>query len=268
MSMVMSNRKRMITDRKASIRAIRILDFDLKATVKEGLSSVANGISWVSEKVKEKVDPSKYASEKEAKLAEKQKLKELSTIKGCLKEIGKLLKGKVVAAVKAGGEKLSAVIERIKALLAKIKEKIKSLSGLKVAAGGAIIAAIVGVLFKVVSGIVGNAKLIHSVKKSTGESPVKPTLIVNTMKNTVGPAKKAANAEFISEYSRDILNDIPKLFGSAKTPEEAERIRNRARTAIQSEYGLISSKVRKGKIPENAAKKTLSTLKSAFESLK
>ena len=140
-------RKRIITDTIARQRIRMIYDFDIKSKIKSGAMSVANGLSWVSEKMKEKVDPAKYASEKEARQAEKQKLKDLSTIKGCLKEIGSLIKSKLGSAT---GGKLSAVVDKIKSLASKIKEKVVNLKAKHIVAGAGILS-VIGLILKLTS---------------------------------------------------------------------------------------------------------------------
>ena len=113
-----------IYDRKAYSRLRRIVDFDVKAKVKEGLSAVANGIAWTSAKIKERIDPAGYASEQEARAADKQRLKELSTIRGLLKECGKIIKSKLVDAT---GPSVQRGIDKLRAILDKLKEKISTL---------------------------------------------------------------------------------------------------------------------------------------------
>lgn len=158
-------RKRMkgirISDAKAYCRLYRICDFDIKESAKSGVLAVSNGIKWVSEKMKEKIDPSKYASEKEARAAEKQKAKELGTIKGCLKEIGRLIKNKLVP---AKGGKLSAVIDKIKSLCIKIKDCVKRIGVFKLAGG-----AILGV---VLSGVLSSLKNVERAKEVSGANEV------------------------------------------------------------------------------------------------
>lgn len=132
------------SDRKAYALARRIRDLDIRETVKsklkEGATAVAGAMDWVSSKIKEKVDPAGFASEKEARLAEKQKLKDLSTVKGLLKEIFRLTKAKVSDAVSAS--KIgSAIREKAAQLIGFIKGHLKAFSV------GAVIA-LIGIILK------------------------------------------------------------------------------------------------------------------------
>ena len=140
-------RKRaMITDRKALIRAIRICDFDIKAKLKEGVSAVAGGLDWVSSKMKEKIDPAKFKSEQEAKIAEKQKLKELSTIKGLLKECGKLIKNKVVG---FGGKIKEGAVSALQGVSSKLLGFIKGSSIWKLLGSGAALIGFVKIIIMI-----------------------------------------------------------------------------------------------------------------------
>lgn len=79
------------------IRRIRDFDFaeSIKSKLKQGAKAISGALEWTSEKMREKIDPEKFNSEKEAKKAEVEKLKELSTIRGLLKEMFRVIGRKI-----------------------------------------------------------------------------------------------------------------------------------------------------------------------------
>lgn len=143
-------RRRLYNDKCAIVRARRIIDFDIKAKLKEGASAVAGGLDWVSSKMKERIDPEKFASEQEARAAEKQKLKELSTIKGLLKECGSLIKGKVVG---FGGKIKEDALEKLSAIAGKIMGFVRGSSIWKYVGSAAALVAFIKIILMVVKSL-------------------------------------------------------------------------------------------------------------------
>lgn len=138
-------------DRRAYMLVRRLRDFDIreavKSKLKEGATAVAGAMDWVSSKIKEKVDPAQFASEKEAAFAQKQKLKDLSTVKGLLKEIFRLLKTKIKTPqmLKDVGEKIA---NKAKALVSFIKSHIV---GVSVGAAVSLIGVLISVGYKLMN---------------------------------------------------------------------------------------------------------------------
>lgn len=142
--------RRRYNDAIAIRRARRIIDFDIKSKLKEGASAVAGGLDWISSKMKERIDPAKFASEQEAREAEKQKLKELSTLKGLLKECGRLIKGKVIG---FGGKVKEEALQKLTAIANKIMGLSKGGKIAGLIGGVAVLAGFVRIIIMVVKSL-------------------------------------------------------------------------------------------------------------------
>lgn len=232
----MSNKIR-LCDKRAIIRARRIIDYDVKARAKEGLSAVANGLDWISNKMKERIDPEKYASEREARAAEKQKLKELSTIKGLLKECLKIIKSNFMSAVEDIKPK---AIERLKSVIAKIKEKLSAL-GTWASQNANVIAGIVGILVALVSGVVFAKKGYQNLKSSAEQRRKENELYeVNVASMFANKAKEYARERelLFSKTKAQVFNILAKNGLS----EERKDIDRRNMDGMQEMYNLLSRK--------------------------
>lgn len=139
-----------MADRRAIIRARRIHDFDVKSKIKEGLSAVAGGLDWVSSKMKQKIDPAKFKSEQEAAQAQKQLVKECSTLKGLLKQCGKLLKNKVLG---AGGKIKEGAVSAVQAIAGKIVGFVKGSSVFKLVGSAAAIFGFIKIIMMIVKAL-------------------------------------------------------------------------------------------------------------------
>lgn len=255
-----------LSDKKAAIRVKRIRDFDIKSKIKQGLMYVTSGLDWVSEKMKEKVDPLKYSSEKAAQLAEKQKLKDLSTIRGLLKEIGSLMKNKAISAAKAGGNKLAALGEKIKSLIAKTKEKIKSLKAADILQGAGIVAIISG-LAVAIHGLIKNPEIASDFAKKFAEKHPSKSPVKKVAPECIQGLRLARKAEFISEGMRDYLKSMESRLANASDFGDFQEYVSNAQDRVKTERSIIRRKVETGKIPAKVAKSTLDILARAADLL-
>ena len=194
MAYYLTPRRVRICDKRAYALARRIRDLDVKEAIvsnmKKGGNAVAGALDWVSNKIKEKVYPEKFASEKEARLAEKQKLKDLSTVKGLLKELLRLLKAKIPGREKAA--KIgNAIAEKAKKLMAFVKSHLGAILG-SVAVGA--IGGLLAIIFRSGKSVAESAENVPESKLSSE-----------------GKAKNKANEEYMKGASSKIEEKMKKM---------------------------------------------------------
>ena len=188
MAYYLTPRRVRICDKRAYALARRIRDLDVKEAIvsnmKKGGNAVAGALEWVSNKIKEKVDvedDNEWVG---------QKLKDLSTVKGLLKELLRLLKAKIPGREKAA--KIgNAIAEKAKKLMAFVKSHLGAILG-SVAVGA--IGGLLAIIFRSGKSVAESAENVPESKLSSE-----------------GKAKNKANEEYMKGASSKIEEKMKKM---------------------------------------------------------